>query len=62
MADKVSKNARTQKDKTQKFIHDGCGGEIKMVRVFGHGKLNMRARCTACNLENRSPKDFQLQA
>lgn len=58
----ISKNARTNKDKTLKFIHDSCGGEIKMIRVFGHGKLNMRARCDKCNTENRSPKDFQLQA
>ena len=59
MAETISKNARTQKDKTQKFFHNGCGGEIKMVRVFQHGRLQMRARCEKCTAEKRSPSEFK---
>ena len=61
MAENISKNARTQKDKTQKFFHTqgGCGGEIKMIRVFQHGRLQMKARCEKCSTEKRSPSEFK---
>jgi len=57
MAEVISKNARTAGSKTQKFFC-GCGGEVKNISIFTHGKLNVRARCDKCNREERSPKDF----
>ena len=35
-----------------------CGGVVKMVDVFEHGKLKHVARCLQCGDEHRKPSDF----
>jgi hypothetical protein len=57
MAEVISKNARTAGSKTQSF-YCSCGGQVKMISIFTHGKINVRARCEKCNREERSPKNF----
>ncbi len=54
----ASKNSRTTVA-TQKFMHEGCGGEIIMKTMFENGKLKNIAECQKCKRVERRPKDFK---
>ena len=54
----MAKTANTTK--TNVFIHENCGGEIKGVKVFKDGKLKNIVRCQKCLEEKWKIKDFNL--
>jgi hypothetical protein len=59
MAETISKNARRDGSKTEKFFHT-CGGEIKMVSRYNNGKLVPTAVCSSCNASARKPRDLMV--
>ncbi len=54
----ASKNSRTTVA-TQKFIHEGCGGEIVMKTIMENGRIRNVAECQKCKKQERRPKDFK---
>lgn len=48
--------------KSNIFIHENCGGEIKGFSIYENGKLKNKVRCSKCKEERWSVKDFDLDA